>query len=105
MAKKVIRKEQGGQHVQLHVGDVLEIQLPENGTTGFVWQLAPHAAWQVSRRFQPAGSQPGAAGTACIEMKLLRKLPGTVVKLELRRPWETNEPPAECFEFRLSVNE
>ncbi len=103
MAKKMINKGHEGQHVQLHVGDVLEIQLPENGTTGFTWQLAPNAAWQVSRTFKPGGSMPGAGGTACFALKLLHQLPATQVRLELRRPWESDEPPADHFAIHLSV--
>lgn len=103
MANIVINKGQQGQYMQLHVGDTLEIQLPENGTTGFTWQLAPHPAWQVSRSFAPGANLPGAGGTASFVLKLLQKLPVTSVRLELRRPWESDEPPADHFDIRLSV--
>ena len=77
--------------VEATVGDSLVIALPENGTTGYQWNVSATGDAVVvdSDEFAPPESgAPGATGRRMVTLRATR--PGNaVVTMRLERPWET----------------
>lgn len=93
--------------VQLRVGQTLQVRLASNPTTGYSWsvQQVP-AELQLGQSVYATGSQnknvAGAGGYQTIDFA--GKIPGKAeLKLEYRRPWEKDAPPAKTFSVTVSV--
>ena len=85
---------------------VVEIELPESPTTGFVWRLVdpPPGVREIDREFRSEADDRvvGGSGTRvfCIEMPT----PGRYeLEFELKRPWEAQ--PRERAVVVLDVSE
>jgi inhibitor of cysteine peptidase len=77
-------------------GDILEVVLPQNPSTGYRWELTPsagHVLVQDEVR-PPSSDHPGAAGLRVFVLRLDE--PG-VVRAHLRRPWEPPEAAAQSY--------
>src|SRR5262245_45602030 len=88
-------KSYDGRTLTFHVGDTLNLSLAENPTTGFRWDLKtkPEPQFEaVTDTFENSGGSPGAGGTHHWQWKATRTGAATI-RLEYRRPWETNAPP------------
>ena len=100
-----VDRSYNGREVVLAVGDVVDISLAENPTTGFRWELAAKpgpACLLVKSTFEPAVGPPGKGGTHHWHFQAAHS--GTAeVALEYRRPWERNTPPAKRFMLSLRV--
>jgi inhibitor of cysteine peptidase len=98
-------KSYDGRTLTLHVGDRLSLSLAENPTTGFRWELKtkPEPEFEtVTDTFESSGGSPGSGGTHHWQWKATRT--GTaMIRLEYRRPWETNAPPGQVFSVTLQV--
>lgn len=95
-----------GKHLTCAAGDVIEIRLPGNPTTGFSWAeaAAPSSAVLVKtgEEFRMLKSkQPlvGAPGTFFFKYKVTGK-GEEGIRLQYRRPWETS-PPQSRFEVLI----
>ncbi|NPA26267.1 MAG: protease inhibitor I42 family protein [Chloroflexi bacterium] len=91
--------------ISLQVGQVLEVHLPANPTTGYTWLVKEGAPGPVvlvaEPGFTPEAQRLGAGGTLILRFRAVT--PGeTRVRLVYQRPWETGEPE-EDFEFRVIV--
>jgi inhibitor of cysteine peptidase len=98
-----VDRSYNGRQVTLAVGEVVEISLAENPTTGFRWDLKvkPEPACTLLKStFEPATGPPGKGGTHRWQFQAVRSGSGEIV-LVYRRPWEQNTPPGQTF--RLSV--
>lgn len=87
------------------VGEVLELSLPENPTTGFRWDFTvkPEPAFTIVRdEFEPMMSSPGKGGTHHWQFKAVLSGSGAI-KLEYRRPWEKDAPAAQTFGLTVRV--
>jgi len=94
-----------GREVTIAVGEIVEISLAENPTTGFRWDLEvkPEPACTLVRStFEPATGPPGKGGTHRWQFRAVRSGTGEIV-LEYRRPWERNTPPGQTFKLSLRV--
>jgi inhibitor of cysteine peptidase len=91
--------------VTLDMGEVVEISLAENPTTGFRWELRvkPEPACSLVKSwFEPAAGPPGKGGTHRWQFQAVR--PGSAeIKLEYRRPWEQETCPGQTFKLRVQV--
>lgn len=75
--------------IAVDVGEVFEIVLEGNFTTGYRWEVtqSPDAISLVSDEMRAGGDAPGAAGTQHFQFKTIS---GGCFSLEFsyRRPWE-----------------
>jgi inhibitor of cysteine peptidase len=91
--------------VTLAVGELVEISLAENRTTGFRWDLKvkPEPACAlVESTFEPATGPPGKGGTHRWQFQAVRSGTGEI-ELEYRRTWEHDTPPGQTFKLSIRV--
>jgi len=79
-----------GKKLNVGVGETLELQLPENPTTGYRWRLHSSGGpvlQLAEQSFAPSTEAVGASGTRCW---IFRAVLAGVTRLELeqRRSWE-----------------
>jgi len=95
-----------GRSLSVNVGDVLNVELPENLATGYSWQRVDSASDSVLRlrSWEPqATGQPrlGASGVRKAQFEAVA--PGSLhIRLALRRPWETGSA-GETFTLNVTV--
>ena len=102
-------RPQGEVPVSMHVGQVLEIALMSNASTGFQWEFTSDGAPVLARTTGPAtpppmDTQPPMPGAPSIARWWFRaEKPGeATVRMVYRRSWET-VPPVEVVEYRILV--
>jgi inhibitor of cysteine peptidase len=100
-----INESYSGQEVGLAAGEVLEITLVENRTTGFQWALKtkPESSCMliIDESVGTAGP-PGKGGSHRWCFRAVR--PGTgAIELEYRRPWEKSTQPGKTFKLSVKV--
>jgi predicted secreted protein len=84
-------------------GDVLELCLRENASTGFRWEvqsMPPGVHLVDSELAVPPPMAPGKGGERVMSFEVDDPTPGEL-RLALRRSWEATEPPAETFTVRI----
>jgi predicted secreted protein len=93
-----------GRQIPLNPGDLLEVWLEENRTTGFRWNLEARGEPECSLQadfFQLASARVGSGGTHCWRFRAER--PGSAtIELHYRRSWESGAP-ARKFSLRINV--
>ena len=102
-------RPQGKGPVSLRVGQVLEIALMANASTGYQWEFTADGAPVLARTAGPAtpppmDTQPPMPGAPSLARWGFRaEKPGEVtVRMVYRRSWET-VPPVEVVEYRVIV--
>lgn len=105
-----IVRPQGDGPVVLKVGQVVEIALMANASTGYQWQVVSDGAPALVATTGPAtpppmDTQPPMPGAPALARWWFRaQAPGAAtLKLEYRRPWEHGVPPAQVAEYRVEV--
>lgn len=95
----------------LAVGQVLEIALMANASTGYQWQVISDGAPSLVRTTGPAtpppmDTQPPMPGAPSLARWWFRaETPGEVrLRLEYRRPWEKDVPAAQVAEYGVTVD-
>lgn len=103
-----IDASKNGQTVAVAVGQRFAVELVGIPTAGYVWAPVQTpafiaAAGEASGNTSSAQSQPGFAGGSHWEMFVFAATaPGQgELALELRRPWESNEPPSDTFRVTI----
>lgn len=95
------------QTVHLPVGQVMELRLKENPTTGFRWSFAADgtpSCTVVGDVFVPRGNPPGAGGEHTWQIKGVRS--GVCdLRLVYRRPFEPSTEMAKSFTLRVQVTD
>jgi inhibitor of cysteine peptidase len=103
----LIDQSQAGQSVDLPLGQVVELRLKENPTTGFSWSFtangAPNCA-VLGDSFTGGSGQPGQGGEHAWRIKAVRAGP-CMIALVYRRPFEQGTAPAQSFEIRIEVGQ
>jgi predicted secreted protein len=105
----VIQIDEGvlNQTVHLAVGQVMELRLKENPTSGFRWNFATDgepSCKVVGDLFESGESRLGAGGEHVWHIKAVRA--GTCeMQLFYRRPFEPGAAPAQSFAFHVQVTE
>lgn len=97
-------RDDGGQ-VRAGVGDILEVRLAENATTGYRWEpdnLDP-------QRFELAGATgdypsatPGSGGSAQFQIKVLASGKGTI-RFKYWRQWEGEAGVVKRFSVQVDA--
>jgi inhibitor of cysteine peptidase len=89
------------------VGDEIVIEIPENATTGFRWDIRaePKECIQVEHSdfLPPEGDAGGAAGTRQVRLRPVSS--GTAsLTFQLVSPFRKNDPPARTGTIVLNVS-
>lgn len=97
-----------GQSVTMKVGDMLQLMLAENPTTGYTWAIVTNDGDVLTLSGEPAyeveSDAIGAGGTRTFMFQAAA--PGTsVLQLVNARQWETAVEPAETFMMTVQVVE
>ena len=95
-----------GRTVEIGVGDILEIVLRGNPTTGYIWDMVSPDKGILKQvgetEFEPDRKARGSDGK--IMMCFEAAEPGkTSLKLIYHRPFEKNRAPIKTFEVRVTV--
>lgn len=93
-----------GKTVELHVGSEVVIQLPDNPSTGYRWEIdTDKACVSVERQhFEQRSDQVGGGGESSWVLRAIA--PGvSTVKLMLWRPWEGEHAAIQRFVVTLRI--
>ena len=96
-----------GSTVHVKQGDIVEIALEGNPTTGYTWEAVPGSSrvmeQQGEAEFKPDSSALGSGGLITLRFKALQA--GTAdLKLIYHRAFEPNVPPLQSFEVTIVVD-
>lgn len=101
-----IREGANGKTISVHAGQVVEVSLPSNPTTGYQWAVRgdPAPLVLVKSDFVAAQSdgRMGAGGTQKLRFKAAAAGTSEIV-LDYKRPWEKDTPPAKTFTVKIEV--
>ena len=105
---KTLTQKDEGSTVHLKVGDILEVELEGNPTTGYTWEEAPGGCEQLSQqgqpKFEPSTNALGSGGTMTLRFKAVQQ--GTcALKLVYLRTFEPNIAPLSTFEATVVVGQ
>ena len=103
-AAKVVTDKDRGTTVQLKSGDVLEVRLNSNPTTGYEWSVNPNSTplLKLTGQSQTEATQPGVGRPIFQIFKFQATGRGTgVLLLRYARSWE--KPSASDQQFDLHV--
>jgi predicted secreted protein len=93
--------------VNLRVGEMFEIHLPETRTTGYKWAVEkggePVCAL-VSESSEAPPGPPGRAGTHLWQFRAAKAGAATIV-LHHKRPWEPAASPGRIFQLHVQATE
>jgi inhibitor of cysteine peptidase len=106
MSEVVIDRSNGNREHRVDRDDRIVIRLPENPTTGYLWEeetVDAHVLKPVSSVFYPAGdSMPGAGGMRNFVFEA--SSPGiATLRFILKRSWEPKQNAIEHFEATIEV--
>jgi inhibitor of cysteine peptidase len=88
-------------------GDMLEVRLPSNRTTGFGWQLAKYDKDKLKSQGKPEYEKPkkplpGAGGVEVF--RFTAEAAGkTELELVYKRPFEKDKPPARTYKLTVEI--
>ena len=94
-----------GKEIELPVGEIIEVRLPENRTTGFQWVVESSAKGVlslISEEMEP-GSKIGEPGVHRWHFRTERA-GSDRIELSYRRPWERKEKPQRSFALDVRVS-
>jgi inhibitor of cysteine peptidase len=100
----VISSSQNGQTVSIDVGDIMELRLPENASTGYRWALDALDAARVTiveTGFRDRGGV-GSGGDAYWRLRATGH-GNTAVNLKRWRPFEGDRSIVERFAITLQI--
>ena len=98
-----------GSSVVLRQGQMLEVSLPENGTTGYLWEIVPGtesilSAQGSSYAATNSTDQTMVGGGGMRTFTFMAAASGSAaLRIILRQPWMTNVAPAKSFEAAITV--
>ncbi len=100
-----------GQSIAARVGDEIVLQLPENPTTGYRWEviladgLEPVADGYVAAEQEPADAEPAFGRGSLRELRFRATEPG-IVRLELKhwQAWEGEDSVDRRFAADIVVS-
>jgi len=103
----VVTEADSGKQVFAQVGQIIELRLDANPSTGYMWDLTSldgTALVVADRFFQSFSGQVGADGTETIRLRALRTAK-MYLNLAYHRSWETGKAPLRTFSIDLLVRE
>ncbi|HUU96054.1 MAG TPA: protease inhibitor I42 family protein [Phycisphaerae bacterium] len=108
LANIYLDESANGSTVTASVSTLIVVMLASNASTGYQWELAQLDTSVLENTadtyLPPAIAIPGAPGSERWEF-VARAAGTTTLRLEYRRPWETQElDPADTFEVTVTVS-
>ncbi len=100
-----LTENDSGRIVELRIGDELEVTLPGNPTTGYVWEassLDPALLKQDNPAFLPADKSIGSGGLEVIKLLAIGE-GSSEIKLIYHRPFEKNKPSVKTFAITIII--
>jgi predicted secreted protein len=102
-----VTKEQAGRELTLKQGDILQIELPGRGGTGYSWSVeaagSPYVKLLSQDTQNVGGPRPGSALMQIWRFRAER--PGAVeIKMAYYRSWEGKEKAVEHFRLKLRID-
>ena len=95
-----------GSTIKLHPGDILEIALPANPTTGYAWEVRPGAETVLTQKGVPEFRQDsallGAGGLMTFRFDALA-VGDVPLSLIYHRTFEPGVPPLRTFAINVKV--
>jgi predicted secreted protein len=105
-ANRVVSDADKGGTVQLKAGDMLEVHLKSNPTTGYMWYVHPRSTplLKLTGQSQTQAQQPG-VGRPIIQVFRFQAVAAGEGVLLLRyvRAWEKPMPSEEQFDLHISI--
>jgi inhibitor of cysteine peptidase len=100
-----LTENDSGKTVELQVGDELEIALPANPTTGYVWEVSSvdSVVLKLDKSdFFVGDKMIGSGGTTVMKLHAITS-GSSSVKLIYHRPFERNKPPLKNFSIHVQI--
>ena len=95
-----------GTTVKMNVGDVFEVVLKGNPTTGYIWGVASPDKGILKQigetKFEPDRNARGSGGNIILRFEAA-KVGKISLRLIYHRPFEKNRPPIKTFEVKVTV--
>ncbi|MEW5803059.1 MAG: protease inhibitor I42 family protein [bacterium] len=103
-------KEDDGGEYRFQPGQVFQVILPENPTTGYRWtgaEPAPSCITLIRQEYTPSRHDPRLAGAGGVRTMTFRTVSkgSTYLVLLLRRPWDTEGEHVDSFNLNLHIEE
>ena len=101
-----VTKEQGGREIALKVGNILRIELPGKGSTGYLWLVEETFAPYLKLMDQATRQvKEGRLGGPVIQVfRFKAEQPGaTEIKMAYYRPWEGVGKAVDHFRVKLHI--
>jgi len=102
----IVSEADAGKTIQLKKGELMDVSLEGNLTTGFTWEVLvqdPVLVEQVGEpEYNPDSEKFGSPGNITLHFKAI-STGQTTLKLGYHRPWEKDVEPERNFEFSLIV--
>ena len=98
-------ESQNGNEIELRMGELFEIRLSENPTTGFRWVLESSGAptcLVIEDCYETSTATPGAGGSHCWRLQG-KQIGESRIELCYRRSWEGQGAAARTFSLRVHV--
>jgi predicted secreted protein len=104
-ATKIVTDADKGLAVQLKTGDVLEVRLSSNPTTGYEWYVHPQSTKLLKLAGQSQTDAAPGVGRPIVQIfKFETKGKGTgVLLLHYVRSWEKPDPNEEQFSLQVTI--
>jgi predicted secreted protein len=100
-----ISENDSGKTVEIGVGDELEVVLPGNPTTGYIWEVSSPDLNVLSLGKADFFADDKAVGSGGMEVIRFHTIATgkSEVKLIFHRPFEHNIPPSKTFEITVII--
>jgi predicted secreted protein len=102
-----LEEDANDRQVNLRVGQVFEIHLPETRTTGYKWAVekgGEPVCTLVSESADAPGGPPGRVGTHLWQFRAAQAGKATIL-LHHRRAWESGGAPGRIFQIHIQATE
>ena len=107
----VLGKDSTGGSAELKRGQILEVKLEGNPTTGYSWEVKKSGEPVVRLQNQPVYTQSNAGGSTLVGSGgtytftfVGAETGATTIELVYHRPWETTTAPLETYFLEATVN-
>jgi inhibitor of cysteine peptidase len=105
MSEIVVTQKDLGSIIETYRGDVIELRLGENLTTGYRWEVKTEGSVVEligSTYVEAPGKALGRGGTRVL--RFVAKSPGSQeIRLRLRRPWDPPDGALEHLDMKIRV--